>query len=162
PFDGSSLELEAAAIFPAVILARSWQAGVLLAAAAVLGERLLQRRGRLEMRDAASAADLVIAYGIACFFFVSVGAAVAARLPLVLLFGATLLVFFFARLVTGTLRALSDPRPSVNALARAAAFQLFALILLSPVVALVVMVEPSYGFLGAVLAFTSVALVSAS
>jgi diguanylate cyclase (GGDEF)-like protein len=162
PFDGTGLELEAAAIFPAVMLARSWQAGVVLAAAAVLGESLFQRRGRLEWKDVLAAADHVLAYGIACFFFVSVGAAAATGLPLVLLFGATLLVFFFARIVTGTLRAFSDARSSVLDLARAAAFQLLALVLLSPVVALVVMVEPQYGFLGSVLAFTSVALVSAS
>ncbi len=162
PFDGASLELEAAAIFPAVVLCRSWQAGVLLAGASVLGERLFQRRGRLGVADLSAAADLVLSYALACFFFVSVGRAVPPGLPLVLLFGATLLVFFFARLVTGALRALSEPRASVATLARAAAFQLLALVLLSPVVALVVMVEPSYGFLGAVLAFTSVALVSAS
>ena len=162
PFDGASLELEAAAIFPAVVLCRSWQAGVLLAATAVLGQRLVERRGRLRLDDAVAAADLVLAYGVACFFFVSVGRAVPPGLPLILLFGGALLVFFFVRLVTGALHALSDPRSSVAALARAAAFQLLALVLLSPVVALVVMVEPDYGFLGAVLAFTSVALVSAS
>jgi diguanylate cyclase (GGDEF)-like protein len=162
PFDGASLQLEAAAIFPAVVLCKSWEAGVLLAFAAVVGERLLKRRFRLGLEDLTAAADLVLAYGTSCFFFVSVGTAVPGGLPLVLLFAATLLVFFFVRLVVGALHALADTSASVPTLVRAAAFQLLALLLLSPVVALIVMVEPEYGFLGSVLAFTSVALVSAS
>src|SRR6185503_712031 len=67
------------------------------------------------------------------------------------------------RLVVGALHLLGhDSAAAVPSLVRAAAFQLFALLLLSPVVALIVMVEPQYGFLGTALAFTSVALVSAS
>ncbi|MEO7920811.1 MAG: sensor domain-containing diguanylate cyclase, partial [Thermoanaerobaculia bacterium] len=162
PFDGTTLELEAAAIFPAVVLAQSWQSGVVLAVVSVLATRAVARRGRLNWRDADDATDLVFAYGASCFFFVSLVGGVAGRLAGVLLFGATLLVFFFARVILGAVHAAAQAHARVATLLRAAALQFFALILLSPVMALVVLLHPGYGILGTILAFTSVALVSAS
>src|SRR4051812_6129162 len=57
PFDGTTLDLEAAAIFPAVVLAQSWQAGVVLAVVSVLMTRAITRRGRLRWQDVDDAAD---------------------------------------------------------------------------------------------------------
>jgi len=162
PFDGTTLELEAAAIFPAVLLSRSWEAGVALAAASALATRLFQKRGRLDLDDVDDGVDLVLAYGASSYFFVSLSQGLAGGAPMALLFGGTLLVFFFARVVLGAVHAAADPRIPVPALVRAAAYQFFALVLLSPVVALVLMVYPQHGIVGTVLAFTSVALVSAS
>jgi diguanylate cyclase (GGDEF)-like protein len=162
PFGRTALDLEAAAVFPAVMLSESWQTGVVLAATAVIGTRLVRGRGRLDLRDADDTADIVLAYGASCFFSVSLGRSLEGHLAAVLLFAGTLLVFFFARVVLGALHATAHPEIPVPALIRAAVFQFLALILLSPAVALVVILEPLYGFGGAALAFTSVALVSAS
>lgn len=162
PFDGATLELEAAAIFPAVVLCRSWQVAVVLSTAAVLVTRLSERRGRLKWRDLDDISDLAFAYGASCFFFISLAGRPSDRLATVLLFAATLLVFFFGRVVIGALHASAQADAKVSALLRAAVYQFFALLLLSPVMALIVILYPNFGFLGALLAFTSVALVSAS
>jgi len=160
PFDGATLDLEAAAIFPAVILTRSWALGAALAPIAVLLARLLQRKGRLKTADLDDAADLVLSYGASGFFYVSLASGASGDLALTLLYGGTVLVFFFTRVTFGAIHATSSATTRIPALVRAAAYQFFALLLLSPVVALVVILHPTHGYRGALLAFTSVALVS--
>lgn len=162
PIDGFRLDLEAAVVFPAVILSRSWELGIVLATTGALVARLLQKRGRLRLPDLDDAADLTYAYGASGFFFASLDRPSDEPLPRVLLFGATLIVFFFARVVLGALHAARLPDARIPELVGAAVYQLLALLLLSPVVALIVILQPQHGLAGTLLAFTSVALVSAA
>lgn len=162
PVGGLMLDLEAAAVFPAVVLTRSWEAGIVLGAASAVAIRLLESRGRPDWEDVDGAVDLVFAYGAASYFFVSLAGGAPSAMAMVFLVAAAFLVFFFARVLLGALHTLGSGAADAAALVRGAAYQFLALVLLSPVVALVVMLYPRHGFGGSVLAFTSVALVSAS
>lgn len=162
PFGETKLQLEAAAIFPAVLLTRSWTAGVVLAAASAVAARLVERRGRLEVADFDDVVEHAFSYAAACHFLVALAPAEPSIATKAFLFVGTLLVFFFARVVLGTVRATAEPLLPIASLVRPALFQFVALGLLSPIVALIVLVHPEHGFGATLLAFSSVALVSAS
>ncbi len=161
PVEGTLVQLEAAAVFPAVLLSGSWAIGPVLAAIASLCARLLERRGKLRLLDADEAADLVFTYGAASYFFSTLAPASPGSTAGFLLFAGTVIVFSFFRILLYLLRGFVDGKLS-GALLKPVLYQFFAVVLVSPVVAVTVMVHPQYGFTGTLLAFTSVALASAS
>jgi diguanylate cyclase (GGDEF)-like protein len=130
-----------------------------LAALASFFARLIETRGQLRRGDGDEAVDLVFTYGAASYFFSALAPSSPGSAAGFLLFGATVLVFSFVRLTLLLLRSFVEGRLS-RVLLWPILYQFLAVILVSPVVAVTVMVYPTYGMGGALLAFTSVALVS--
>lgn len=161
PIEGTLVQLEAAAVFPAVLLSGSWTSGPVLAACSSFFANLIERKGRLKLTDVDEMVDLVFTYGAASYFFSALAPSSPGSAAGFLLLGATVLVFSFVRLILLLLRSFVERRLSGLPL-WALLYQFLAVILVAPVVAVTVMIYPVYGMPGALLAFTSVALVSAA
>jgi len=158
-YAGNFLGLEAAALVPAILILRSPGAAMAICAVADLAIKLLRRR-RLSLASLFDLSQLALSYGVAALFFQAVRvstqgpvalAAEAAGVLLVFYFVNTL--FVFAYLEIGRL----VPRERLLGMGL---FQLVALLLLSPMVALEILVYPHYGILGLLLAFFPVVLAS--
>jgi diguanylate cyclase (GGDEF)-like protein len=154
------LGLEAAALVPAILILQSPGATMLVCVSADLIAKTLRRHRRLSLPSAFDVAQLSISYGLAAIFFRAVRspaqgpvglAAAAAGVLLVFFFANTLLVFAYLEL--GRL----VPR---ERLLEMGLFQLVALLLLSPIVALEILAYPIYGIPGLLLAFFPVVLAS--
>lgn len=161
-YQGQTLALEAAAVFPAVALTGSWELGTVLGPAAASLVALGRTRGRPASRDVDEAATLVLAYGAAGFFWVSSRLPGGSPLASVLLFAATLLVFAFVQLAVASTKEAGGEAWSPHRVPRGAPLLFLALALQAPSMALVYLLQPLYGVWGALLAFSSVGLVSAS
>lgn len=159
PYERERIQLEAAAVLPAVALSGSWQLGTILAATAAVLVLLVERRGRLANADLDEAATVVFSSSAAGI--VLDGTAAAAAAPVVALrFGAALLAYAAVRLGVDALRhGASGSLPRAR-LRGGAARQVLALVLLLPTTALVLLVHPVWGLPATLLAFSSVGLVS--
>lgn len=159
PFERQLIQLEAAAILPAVALSGSWQLGTILAAAAAVVVLLVQRRGRLADGDLDEAATVVFAVSGAGLLLAGVGTGSPSP-AFAIRSGAAVLAYAGVRLGLDALRHAADGTLSGARVWRGAARQLLALVLLVPTMALVLLVHPVWGLPATVLAFSSVGLVS--
>jgi diguanylate cyclase (GGDEF)-like protein len=158
-YAGNFLGLEAAALVPAILILESPGAAMLICGVADLGVKLARRR-RLSLSSLFDLSQLIVSYGLAALFYRAIHgsargpmavAAEAAGVLLVFYFVNTL--FVFAYLELGRL----VPR---DRLLEMGLFQLVALLLLSPMVALEILVYPHFGVGGLLLAFFPVVLAS--
>jgi diguanylate cyclase (GGDEF)-like protein len=158
-YAGNFLGLEAAALVPAILILQSPGAAMAICAVADLVVKLLRRR-RLSLSSLFDLSQLALSYGVAALFYRAVRvptqgpvalAAEAAGVILVFYFVNTL--FVFAYLEMGRL----VPR---ERLLEMGIFQLVALLLLSPMVALEILVYPYFRLWGVLLAFFPVVLAS--
>lgn len=157
-YAGNFLGLEAATLVPAILLLNSPGAVMLICLAADVFAKLLGRPRRVLSSTAFDLSQLAISYGLAAIFFRELQGAAQGPVAMTALAGGVLLVFFFfnmlfvfAYLETGRL----VPRPR---LLEMGLFQLIALLLLTPIVALEILVYRSYGPVGLLLAFFPVVL----
>jgi diguanylate cyclase (GGDEF)-like protein len=154
------LGLEAAAMVPAILILQSPGATILVCVSADLIAKTLRRHRRLSLPSAFDVAQLAISYGLAAIFFGAVRSPAQAPISLAAAAAGVLLVFFFANtlFVFGYLElGRLVPR---ERLLEMGLFQLVALLLLSPIVALEILAYPVYGIPGLLLAFFPVVLAS--
>jgi diguanylate cyclase (GGDEF)-like protein len=159
-YAGNFLGLEAAALVPAILILQSPGATMVVCVSADLIAKTLRRHRRLSLPSAFDVAQLSISYGLAAIFFGAVRSPAQAPVALVAAAAGVLLVFFFVNtlLVFGYLElGRLVPR---ERLLEMGLFQLVALLLLSPIVALEILAYPVYGILGLLLAFFPVVLAS--
>jgi diguanylate cyclase (GGDEF)-like protein len=158
-YAGNFLGLEAAALIPAILILNSPGAAMLICAVADLSTKLLRRR-KLSLSSLFDLSQLSLAYGVAALFYGAVRSPEQAPVALAVEAAGVLLVFYFvntlfvfAYLEIGRL----VPR---ERLLEMGLFQLVALLLLSPIVALEILVYPQYHIPGLLLAFFPVVLAS--
>jgi diguanylate cyclase (GGDEF)-like protein len=158
-YAGNFLGLEAAALVPAILILDSPGAAMLICGVADLSVKLLRRR-KLSLSGLFDLSQLALAYGVAALFYGAVRSPAQAPAALAVEAAGVLLVFYFvntlfvfAYLEIGRL----VPR---ERLLEMGLFQLVALLLLSPMVALEILVYPIYHIPGLLLAFFPVVLAS--
>ncbi len=158
-YAGNFLGLEAAALVPAILILDSPGAAMLICGVADLSVKLLRRR-KLSLSGLFDLSQLALAYGAAALFYGAVRSPAQAPVALAVEAAGVLLVFYFvntlfvfAYLEIGRL----VPR---ERLLEMGLFQLVALLLLSPMVALEILVYPLYRIPGLLLAFFPVVLAS--
>ncbi|HEY6928213.1 MAG TPA: sensor domain-containing diguanylate cyclase [Thermoanaerobaculia bacterium] len=159
-YAGNFLGLEAAALVPAIVILQSPGATMLVCVSADLIAKLSRGRRRLNLPSAFDVAQLAISYGLAAIFFGAVHTTTLRPVSLAAAAAGVLLVFFFANtlLVFGYLElGRLVPR---ERLLEMGLYQLVALLLLSPIVALEILVYPDYRIPGLLLAFFPVVLAS--
>ncbi len=157
-YSGNYLGLEAAALVPAILILESPGAVILICAVADILAKLLRRTRRVHLSTAFDLSQLALSYGLAALFFRALhreeqGAiamtALAAGVLLVFLFVNILLVFAYLEL------GRFAPR---ERLFEMGLFQLAALLLLAPIVALEILIYRQHGAVGLLLAFFPVVL----
>jgi diguanylate cyclase (GGDEF)-like protein len=159
-YAGNFLGLEAAALVPAIVILRSPGATMLVCVTADLLAKLSRRHRRLTLPSAFDVAQLAISYGLAAIFFGAVHTSTQGPVGLAAAAAGVLLVFFFLNtlLVFGYLElGRLVPR---ERLLEMGLYQLVTLLLLSPIVALEILVYPDYRITGLLLAFFPVVLAS--
>src|SRR5215471_7569065 len=154
------LGLEAAALVPAILILQSPGATMLVCVSADLIAKTLRRHRRLSLPSAFDVAQLSISYGLAAIFFRAVRSPAQAPVGLAAAAAGVLLVFFFINtLLVFAYLELGRLVPRERLL-EMGLFQLVALLLLSPIVALEILAYPVYGIPGLLLAFFPVVLAS--
>ena len=159
-FAGNYLGLEAAALVPAILILQSAGAAMLACVAADTTIKLITRGRKFNRATLFDISQLALSYGLAAAFYGLLArpnatppatAALAAGVLVVFFFVNTLLVFAYLELG----RIVDRDR-----LLETGLFQLLALLLLTPIVALEILVYPPFRLPGLVLAFYPVALAS--
>ena len=159
-YAGNFLGLEAAALVPAIVILRSPGATMLVCVIADLLAKLSRRHRRLTLPSAFDVAQLAISYGLAAIFFGAVHSATQGPVALAAAAAGVLLVFFFVNtLLVFAYLELGRLVPRERLLGMGL-YQLVALLLLSPIVALEILVYPDYRIAGLLLAFFPVVLAS--
>jgi diguanylate cyclase (GGDEF)-like protein len=159
-YAGNFLGLEAAALVPAIVILRSPGATMLVCVTADLLAKLSRRHRRLTLPSAFDIAQLAISYGLAAIFFGAVHSATQGPVALAAAAAGVLLVFFFVNtLLVFAYLELGRLVPRERLL-EMGLYQLVALLLLSPIVALEILVYPDYRIAGLLLAFFPVVLAS--
>ena len=159
-YAGNFLGLEAAALVPAILLLESPAAVLIVCAVGDTIAKLLRPRRRFTVSSAFDLGQISLSYGMAAVFFRAVHRAGAGPIPLVAEAAGILVVFFFVN--TLLVFAYLDLSRLVarERLLEMGLFQLVALLLLAPIVALEILVYPQYGIPGLLLAFFPVVLAS--
>jgi diguanylate cyclase (GGDEF)-like protein len=159
-YAGNFLGLEAAALVPAILILQSPGAAMVICVTADLIAKLLRRHRRLTFPSAFDVAQMAVSYGLAAIFFGAIRAPAQGPVALAAEAAGVLLVFFFANtLLVFAYLELGRLVPRERLL-EMGLFQLVALLLLSPIVALEILVFPDYGIPGLLLAFFPVVLAS--
>jgi diguanylate cyclase (GGDEF)-like protein len=159
-YAGNYVGLEAAALVPAIILMESPGAVMLICFAADILAKTLARQRRLSLPTGFDVAQLALSYGLAAAFFQSVHRPAPNLAALSVETGGVMVVFFFINtlLVFGYLElGRLVPR---ERLIEMGLFQLLALLLLTPIVALQILMHREYEIPGLLLAFFPVVLAS--
>ncbi len=158
-YAGNFLGLEAAALVPAILILHSPGAAMAICAVADLAVKLLRRR-RFSLSSFFDLSQLALSYGIAALFFEALRVPTQAPVPLAVEAAGVLLVFYFVNtLFVFAYLELGRLVPRERLL-EMGLFQLIALLLLSPMVALEILVYPHYSIGGLLLAFFPVVLAS--
>ena len=133
---------------------------MLVCVTADLLAKLSRRHRRLTLPSAFDVAQLAISYGLAAIFFGAVHSATQGPVALAAAAAGVLLVFFFVNtLLVFAYLELGRLVPRERLL-EMGLYQLVALLLLSPIVALEILVYPDYRIAGLLLAFFPVVLAS--
>jgi len=159
-YAGNFLGLEAAALVPAILILRSPGATILICVTADILAKLLGRLRRVLLSTAFDLSQLALSYGLAAIFFGALYRGGQDPLQMTALTAGVILVFFFVNILF--VFAYLDlgrlvPR---ERLLEMGLFQVVALLLLSPIVALEILVYPAHGPVGLLLAFFPVVLAS--
>lgn len=159
-YAGNFLGLEAAALVPAILLLDSPGATMLICVSADVLAKLLARARRLTLSIAFDLAQLAFSWGVAALLFRALRHPAAGPVSVAVAAAVVLLVFFFINtvLVFGYL-ALGRLVPPDRLLGMGL-FQLVALLLLVPIVALEILIYANHGVVGLLLAFFPVVLAS--
>ena len=158
-YAGNYVGLEAAALVPAILILNSPGAAMLICAVADLGIKLLRRR-RLTLSSVFDMSQLSLSYGIAALFYGAVRMPSQDPIALTAEAAGVLLVFFFVNtLLVFSYLEIGRLVPKER-LFEMGVFQLVALLLLLPMIALELLVYPHYGIAGLLLAFFPVVLAS--
>lgn len=159
-YAGNFLGLEAAALVPAILILQSPGATIAICALGDALAKLLRRKRRFSLSTAFDISQLCLSYGLAALFFRAVHDPSRGPVTLATEAAGVLLIFFFVNtlFVFGYLE-LGKLVPR-DRLLEMGLFQLVALLLLAPIVALEILIYPQYGIVGLVLAFFPVVLAS--
>jgi diguanylate cyclase (GGDEF)-like protein len=159
-YAGNYLGLEAAALVPAILIVGSTSTTMLVCVTADLAAKLSLGRRRFTRATAFDVSQLALSYGLAAAFHEALTVPAAGPLATAALAAGTLLVFFFANTVLVFAYLQIGRLVEPDRLLETGLFQLLALLLLVPIVALEILVYPSYGLFGLLLAFYPVVLAS--
>jgi diguanylate cyclase (GGDEF)-like protein len=159
-YAGNYLGLEAAALVPAILILDSTSAVMLACLTADLAAKLSLGRRRFTRATIFDVSQLALSYGLAAAFHGVLESSGAGPLATAALAAGVLLVFYFVNtlLVFAYLQAGRLVEP--DRLFETGLFQLIALLLLVPIVALEILVYPTYRLAGVLLAFYPVVLAS--
>lgn len=159
-YAGNFLGVEAAALLPAILILQSPGAVILVCAVADALSKLMRRTRRIVLSTAFDLSQLALSYGLAALFFRAVHG--GPRGPVAFATEATgvLLVFFFVNMLLVLVYLELGRLVPRERLLEMGLFQLVALLLLSPIVALEILVYQHNGIAGLVLAFFPVVLAS--
>jgi diguanylate cyclase (GGDEF)-like protein len=159
-YAGNYLGLEAAALVPAILILDSTSATMLACVTADLAAKLSLGRRRFTRATIFDVSQLALSYGLAAAFHGALAGPGAGPLATAALAAGVLIVFFFVNtlLVFAYLQAGRLVEP--DRLFETGLFQLIALLLLVPIVALEILVYPSFGLGGLLVAFYPVVLAS--
>ncbi|MGH9368079.1 MAG: diguanylate cyclase [Thermoanaerobaculia bacterium] len=159
-YAGNFLGLEAAALVPAILLLDSPGATILICLAADVVAKLLARSRRLTLSTAFDLSQLALSWGVAALLFRALRQPAAGPVAVAVAAAVVLLVFFFINTLLVfaylTLGRLVPP----DRLLGMGLFQLVALLLLVPIVALEILIYGNHGVAGLLLAFFPVVLAS--
>lgn len=159
-YAGNYLGLEAAAIVPAILVLDSVGAAMLVCAVADVSTKLI-RRGRYFTRATLfDISQLALSYGLAAAFFRPLNRPDATPLAMAALASAVLLSFFLINTALVFVYLVLGRLVERDRLLETGLFQLLALLLLAPIVALEVLVYGRFGVAGLLLAFYPVVLAS--
>ncbi len=159
-YAGNFLGVEAAALVPAILLLQSPAAVLLVCACADLLAKVLRRNRRFTLSSAFDLSQISFSYGIAAVFFRAVHRAGGGPVTVAAEAAGILLVFFFVNTLLVFAYLDVSRRVPREQLLEMGLFQLVTLMLLSPIVALEILVYPHYGIPGLLLAFFPVVLAS--
>jgi diguanylate cyclase (GGDEF)-like protein len=159
-YAGNFLGLEAAALVPVILLLDSPGATMLICLAADTLAKLLGRSRRLTLSTAFDLSQLALSYGVAAMAYHALRHPAPGPLSVAIAAAVILLVFYFVNttLVFSYLE-LGRLMPPERLLPMAL-FQLVALLLLVPIVALEILIYAHYGVVGLLIAFFPVVLAS--
>jgi diguanylate cyclase (GGDEF)-like protein len=154
------LGLEAAAIFPLIIILRSPGAALLVCGAADFLSKQFRRPWRASLSTLFDVSQLSLSYGLAAMFYESLTPAQPTAMVGTSLYIGMLLLFFFVN--TALVFAYLElgrlvPREKMLEIGL---FQFLSLLVVSPIVAVETMIYPQYGYAGLFLAFLPVAMAS--
>lgn len=159
-YAGNFLGLEASALVPAILILQSPGATILICAVADSLAKLLRRSRHLTMSGAFDLSQISLSYGVASLFFRAISQPAPGPIALAAETAGVLLVFFFFNtLLVFAYLELGRFVPR-GRLLEMGLFQLVALLLLAPIVALEILVYLQYGTGGLLLAFFPVVLAS--
>jgi diguanylate cyclase (GGDEF)-like protein len=157
-YAGNFLGLEAATLVPAILILGSPGAVMLICVVADILAKLLGRLKRVLLSTAFDLSQLAVSYGLAAIFFRELHRGAQGPIALTALTAGVLLIFFFVNmLLVFFYLELGRLVPRARLL-EMGLFQLMALLLLTPIVALEILVYRSYGPIGLLLAFFPVVL----
>jgi diguanylate cyclase (GGDEF)-like protein len=159
-YAGNFLGLEAAALVPAILIFNSPAAAVVICALGDVLAKFLRRGRKLSFSSIFDVSQISLSYGIAALFFREIHLAGRGAVAATAEAAVIILVFFFVNsLLVVAYLELNRLVPRERLL-EMTLFQLVALVLLAPMVALEVLVYPEYGVWGVLLAFFPVVLAS--
>jgi diguanylate cyclase (GGDEF)-like protein len=159
-YAGNYLGLEAAAIVPAILVLDSAGAAMLVCAVADLATKLLRRGRHFTRATLFDVSQLALSYGLAAAFFRPLNRPGAAPLAAAALASGVLVSFFLINTVLVFVYLVLGRLVERDRLLETGLFQLLALLLLAPIVALEVLVYGRFGAAGLLLAFYPVVLAS--
>jgi len=159
-YAGNYLGLEAAALVPAILILGSTSATMLACVTADLAAKVSLGRRRFTRATIFDVSQLALSYGLAAAFDAALARPGAGPLATAALAAGVLLVFFFANTILVFTYLQAGRLVEPDRLFETGLFQLIALLLLVPIVALEILVYPSFGLAGLLLAFYPVVLAS--
>ena len=159
-YAGNFLGLEAAALVPAILILNSPAAAVLICALGDLIAKLARRGRRLSLSTVFDVTQISFSYGLAALFFREIHVPGRGAFAATAEAAVVILVFFLVNTLLVVAYLELNRLVPRERLLEMALFQLVALALLAPIVALEVLVHPAYGVWGVLLAFFPVVLAS--
>jgi diguanylate cyclase (GGDEF)-like protein len=159
-YAGNFLGLEAAALVPLILLVNSPGTTMLVCVAGDAIAKVLSRHRRLTLPTAFDLSQLAVSYGTAALFFRALHQPSAGPLAVAVAAAGVLLVFYFVNTLLVFAYLQLGRLASPERLLEMALFQLVALLLLVPIVALEILVYGHHGIIGLLLAFFPVVLAS--
>jgi len=157
-YAGNYLGLEAAALVPAILVLNSPGAVILICAVADILAKLLGRARRVLLSTAFDLSQLALSYGLAALFFRALHREQQGAIAMTALTAGVLLIFLFVNILLVFAYLELGRFVPRERLFEMALFQLIALLLLTPIVALEILVYQRHGAVGLLLAFFPVVL----
>lgn len=159
-YAGNFLGLESAALVPAILILDSPGAAILICGAGDILAKLARRDRRFTLSSAFDVSQISLSYGLAALFFRVVHQPGRGAIALGAEAAGVLLVFFFVNSLFVFTYLELNRLVARERLLEMGLFQLVAILLLGPIVALEILIYPQHGAPGLLLAFFPVILAS--